>query len=78
MEIVKNNFKKIFKQTMRTKSAINNKICELCRKSFSTADNLKKHILIIHEGLKDYKCESCSKLFSQAGDLKRHIHIIHA
>ena len=34
--------------------------CESCGKSFSSADNLKKHIqYIIHEGHKDYKCELC-------------------
>ena len=33
--------------------------CETCKKSFSSAGNLKKHIHIIHQGHKDYKCESC-------------------
>ena len=38
---------------------------------------LKKHILILHEGHKDYKCQSCKKSFTESGGLKRHIHIIH-
>ena len=47
--------------------------CEFCGKSFSCAQNLKKHIYTVHEGHKDYKCESCGKLFSQAGNLRKHI-----
>ena len=32
--------------------------CKSCGKSFSQAENLKKHIYTIHEGRKDYKYES--------------------
>ena len=51
--------------------------CESCSKSFSRAENLKKHIHTIHEGHKDYRCESCGKTFSEAGSLKKHIYRIH-
>ena len=51
--------------------------CESCCKSFSRADNLKRHIQTVHEGHKDHKCKSCGKSFSQAGDLKKHIHTVH-
>ena len=47
--------------------------CTNCKKSFSQAGNLKKHIHIIHGGHKDYECESCGKSFSAAGNLKLHI-----
>ena len=51
--------------------------CESCGKSFSRAENLKKHIHTIHEGHKDSKWESCGKSFFQAGNLKVHIHTLH-
>ena len=52
--------------------------CESCGKSLSTAQNLKKHIHILHEaGHKNHKCESCGNSFFQAGDLKRHILTVH-
>ena len=38
--------------------------CKSCGKSFSVAQNLKRHIHTFHEGHKDYKCESCGKSFS--------------
>ena len=41
-------------------------------KSFSSAQYLKKHIHIIHDGQKDFKCESCDKSFSEGGKLKKH------
>ena len=51
--------------------------CESCRKSFSRAQTLKKHIHIVHEGHKDHKCEFCGKSFSLRQNLKKHINKIH-
>ena len=51
--------------------------CKSCGKSFSQADDLRKHIPMVHEDHKDHKCKSCGKLFSQTGDLKKHINTIH-
>ena len=52
-------------------------ICEFCGNSFSSEQDLKRHIHRVHEGHKDDICESCGKFFSSAQDLKKHIHIIH-
>ena len=62
-----------FNQKIATKQ---NK-CEICGKSFSRTEHLKKHIHAVHEGHKDYKCESCGKSFSDAQYLKKHMHTIH-
>ena len=51
--------------------------CKSCGKSFSVAQNLKRHIHTFHEGHKDYKFESCGKSFTSAQILKKHIHTIH-
>ena len=48
--------------------------CELCDKSFSQVDNLKRHIHKVHE---DYKCDLCSNSFSSRQTLKRHINRVH-
>ena len=50
--------------------------CETCGKEFSCKQNLKKHILSIHEG-KKWQCETCDKYFNCKGDLVRHIAVIH-
>ena len=47
--------------------------CESCCKSFSRADNLKRHIQTVHEGHKDHKCEFCKKKFSTKAHLNYHI-----
>ena len=51
--------------------------CETCGKTFGNANNLKQHIILVHEGVKNHKCEICGKTFSQIGGLKKHIMIVH-
>ena len=51
--------------------------CEFCSKSFTRANNLKKHIHTVHEGHKDYKCVFCGKSFTEAKGLKNHMIKIH-
>ena len=46
-------------------------------KAFSQSGNLRRHIITVHHGQKDYKCDSCDKAFSSAGDLKKHINAVH-
>ena len=46
----------------------------------STIYQLKRHIKIIHEGIKcskDFKCESCTKSFASAQELRWHIKNVH-
>ena len=52
-----------------TKSVNKNK-CEICHKVSSGPQNLKRHIKMVHEGLKNHKCDICGKYFSMRPDLK--------
>ena len=56
---------------------LNDLQCNSCGLSFSKADNLKRHILRIHEKRKDFKCDSCGREFFDAKSLKNHINRIH-
>ncbi|XP_071246268.1 zinc finger protein 135-like [Salvelinus alpinus] len=46
-------------------------ICDHCGKNFTTATNLKRHLLYL-SGEKPYMCSECGKRFTQAGSLKTH------
>ncbi|KAL2089140.1 hypothetical protein ACEWY4_016039 [Coilia grayii] len=45
--------------------------CKECDKSFSLAENFRRHQRI-HTGERPYHCKQCGKCFSQAGDLTIH------
>ena len=48
-----------------------------CGKKFGLLGNLKRHIKVVHEGIKDHQCQFCDKKFSQSGYLKKHVKRIH-
>ena len=52
--------------------------CNICGKSFSRVDILKKHNSEVHNAnLKKHKCDICEKLFTRAFHLKSHINSVH-
>ena len=51
--------------------------CELCAKSFTKSNFLKRHIRTLHEGQRNYKCNSCGKSFTWSGDLNKHMKTLH-
>ena len=46
--------------------------CAICDKIVSV-NNLRHHIKVLHEGLKDYKCHICDMDFAHASGLKNHM-----
>ena len=38
---------------------------------------VKRHVITVHEGQKNFKCEYCEHAYGQSGDLKRHIDRVH-
>ena len=51
--------------------------CKKCGKYFAHKGNLNKHIMTVHEKIKNYKCYNCGKSFGANISLKKHINIIH-
>ena len=56
---------------------VKNHVCNHCEKSYSSFQNLKRHIKYVHEGVKDHVCIQCKKSFSDAANLKRHVKTVH-
>ena len=48
-----------------------------CNKIFSTKSNLRTHIKLVHEGVKNYICDICEKAFGLASDLRKHVERSH-
>ena len=46
--------------------------CEYCEKTFSQARNIKRHIMVVHDGRKDFKCGDCQQSFGSKQVLERH------
>ena len=38
---------------------------------------LKRHVLAVHEGIKEFKCEICDKAFSQKSHKNSHMENVH-
>ena len=52
--------------------------CSICNTSFSSKQNLKKHISEKHEGKKEYyECNICLKTYGERFRLKEHVLKIH-
>ena len=50
--------------------------CQECEKTFSENYNLKRHVDIIHGGIK-YKCQQCPKVYTSNENLKIHVKNTH-
>ena len=48
--------------------------CTICKKKVS---NLKSHIKLVHDKIKDYQCPECEKSFQTRSHLKKHVTQIH-
>ena len=55
-------------------------VCDICGKSFSREDNLRRHKVIKHRNCDDsnLSCEKCGKQFSRLDSLLRHERIMHS
>ncbi|XP_074658287.1 uncharacterized protein LOC141911204 [Tubulanus polymorphus] len=51
--------------------------CSICGKSFKYVYNLKRHMKIIHLGIRRYKCLFCSERYGQPIQLQRHLVRVH-
>lgn len=47
--------------------------CELCSQVFTREANLKRHVRVVHCGVKAYKCPYCDQSFGKAETRKHHV-----
>jgi hypothetical protein len=50
---------------------------ENCGYASEQKGNLKRHIKIVHDKIKDFKCDKCVYETSESGNLKKHIKMVH-
>ena len=53
------------------KNLITPLVCKICKISFKTKDNLRKHRLV-HDHVKPFSCKTCHKSFKRKANLKSH------
>ena len=47
--------------------------CSKCDKTYACLNNIKIHMKMVHDKIKDHHCEHCDNAFSTKSDLKRHM-----
>lgn len=47
--------------------------CELCSQVFTRDANKKRHMKVVHCGVKAYNCSYCDRSFGKAETLKHHV-----
>ncbi|XP_055694872.1 zinc finger protein 41-like [Lutzomyia longipalpis] len=53
------------------------RMCAICGKMYLHKANLKWHMRIVHQGLKEAKCEICNKEFTRAYSHATHMMVVH-
>ena len=51
--------------------------CNECNARFLEESDLKEHVLVVHDGKKEFMCSVCESCFKEENELKIHIHQIH-
>ena len=46
--------------------------CDVCKKCSATLRFLEKHVLVVHEGIKDHWCDICDERFSSKSKIEGH------
>ena len=54
-----------------------NTFCTKCKKTFTVARSLQRHIESVHEGKRPFKCDHCELIFSEKGNVKKHVSAVH-
>ena len=52
-------------------------LCPQCNKRFSTPYEAKKHLLAVHEKIREFKCDICSYTSSKKNHMMRHRQRVH-
>ena len=65
------------KELQQHKCKSSNLSCDLCSKNFAKQDNLRKHVVAVHQGAKELTCPECKHMCASKIHLKKHMHWRH-
>mmetsp|Transcript_32077 Transcript_32077/g.125025 ORF Transcript_32077/g.125025 Transcript_32077/m.125025 type:complete len:479 (-) Transcript_32077:167-1603(-) len=51
--------------------------CGTCGMSFKRAYDMKRHVIAVHQKIRDFKCSHCGRAFTQSGHLNEHVRVSH-
>lgn len=51
--------------------------CPICKKGFPTPSKVKRHLLAVHEKIREFQCDICSHAFSQKIHVLKHRQAVH-
>ena len=52
-------------------------LCPQCKKGFPTPSKVKRHLLAVHEKIREFQCDICSHAFSQKIHVLKHRQAVH-
>ena len=52
-------------------------MCPICKKGFPTPSKVKRHLLAVHEKIREFQCDICSHAFSQKIHVLKHRQAVH-
>ena len=73
----KENYHALKDRSTKKAKIENHNICEICKKTFSSKQNLKRHVKTVHDEVREHKCDICGITFVHKMDLEIHFKRIH-
>lgn len=66
-----------YQEHIKNRGPFHDDQCAQCPEKFTTYEDYKNHVQVVHYGYWKYKCGHCKQLFDDQKVLKAHVHVVH-